>query len=45
MKGIINFSPRNKFAIWSLTIIVSFGGLYSGLTMKQETIPDINVRS
>ena len=43
MKGIINFSARNKFAIWSLTIIVSFGGLYSGLTMKQETIPDINV--
>ncbi|WP_194539954.1 efflux RND transporter permease subunit [Paenibacillus sp. JZ16] len=43
MKGIINFSLRNKFAIWLLTIIVSFGGLYSGLTMKQETIPDINV--
>ncbi|MFB4321735.1 efflux RND transporter permease subunit [Priestia sp. BR_2] len=43
MKGIINFSLRNKFAIWLLTIIVSFGGLYGGLTMKQETIPDINV--
>ncbi|MGG3280788.1 efflux RND transporter permease subunit [Paenibacillus solani] len=43
MKGIINFSLRNKFAIWLLTIIVSFGGLYSGLTMKQETMPDINV--
>ncbi|MGM1049125.1 MAG: efflux RND transporter permease subunit [Bacillota bacterium] len=43
MKGIINFSLRNKFAIWLLTIIIIFGGLYSGMTMKQETIPDINV--
>ncbi|ANS76172.1 Swarming motility protein SwrC [Paenibacillus yonginensis] len=43
MKGIINFSLRNKFAIWFLTIIVVFGGLYSGLTMKQETIPNINI--
>lgn len=43
MKGIINFSLRNKFAVWLLTIIVVFGGLYSGLTMKQETIPNINV--
>ncbi|WP_405154198.1 efflux RND transporter permease subunit [Paenibacillus sp. FSL K6-0108] len=43
MKGIINFSLNNKFAIWILTIIVSFAGLYSGLTMKQETIPNINV--
>ncbi|WP_054958051.1 efflux RND transporter permease subunit [Paenibacillus dakarensis] len=43
MKGIINFSLRNKFAIWLLTIIIVFSGLYSGLTMKQETIPNINV--
>ncbi|KKO54728.1 efflux RND transporter permease subunit [Paenibacillus sp. DMB20] len=43
MKGIIHFSLRNKFAIWLLTVIVIFGGLYSGLTMKQETIPNINV--
>ncbi|UNK18135.1 efflux RND transporter permease subunit [Paenibacillus sp. N3/727] len=43
MKGIINFSLRNKFAIWLLTIIIIFGGLYSGMTMKQETIPNINV--
>lgn len=43
MKGIINFSLRNKFAVWLLTIIVVFSGLYSGMTMKQETIPDINV--
>ncbi|GGA42734.1 efflux RND transporter permease subunit [Paenibacillus physcomitrellae] len=43
MKGIINFSLRNKFAVWFLTIIVVAGGLYSGLTMKQETIPNINI--
>lgn len=43
MKGIINFSLRNKFAIWLLTIIVVAGGLYSGLTMKQETIPNISI--
>ncbi|MCK6075759.1 efflux RND transporter permease subunit [Paenibacillus silvae] len=43
MKGIINFSLNNKFAIWILTIIISFAGLYSGVTMKQETIPNINV--
>ncbi|MDR6720206.1 efflux RND transporter permease subunit [Paenibacillus sp. 2003] len=43
MKGIINFSLNNKFAIWILTIIISFAGLYSGLTMKQETVPNINV--
>lgn len=43
MKGIINFSLKNKLAIWILTIILTFGGLYSGLTMKQETIPDINI--
>lgn len=43
MKSIIQFSLRNKFAVWLLTIIVTVVGLYSGLTMKQETIPNINV--
>ncbi|MCJ8012827.1 efflux RND transporter permease subunit [Paenibacillus sp. KQZ6P-2] len=43
MKGIINFSLNNKFAIWILTVIVAVAGLYSGLSMKQETIPNINV--
>lgn len=43
MKSLIQFSLRNKFAIWLLTIIVTVVGLYSGLTMKQETIPNINV--
>lgn len=43
MKGIIQFSLRNKFAIWLLTIIIVISGLYSGMTMKQETIPNIDV--
>ncbi|MFU1795882.1 efflux RND transporter permease subunit [Paenibacillus azoreducens] len=43
MKGIINFSLNNKFAIWILTIIIAVAGLYSGLSMKEETIPNINV--
>ncbi|MRN54216.1 efflux RND transporter permease subunit [Paenibacillus monticola] len=43
MKNLINFSLRNKFAIWLLTIIIVFAGLYSGLTMKQETLPNINI--
>ncbi|GIO33083.1 MULTISPECIES: efflux RND transporter permease subunit [Paenibacillus] len=43
MKGIINFSLNNKFAIWILTVIVAVAGLYSGLSMKQETIPNINI--
>ncbi|MEK4345431.1 efflux RND transporter permease subunit [Paenibacillus sp. FSL P4-0184] len=43
MKSLINFSLRNKFAIWLLTIIIVFAGLYSGLTMKQETLPNISI--
>lgn len=43
MKGIIRFSLNNKFALWLLTIIVVVAGLYAGLNMKQETIPNINV--
>lgn len=43
MKSLIQFSLKNKFAIWLLTIILTAVGLYSGLTMKQETIPNISV--
>ncbi|WYP25804.1 efflux RND transporter permease subunit [Alkalihalobacillus sp. FSL W8-0930] len=42
MKKIIEFSLRNKFALWLLTIMVVVAGLYSGLNMKMETIPNIN---
>ncbi|AQQ55482.1 efflux RND transporter permease subunit [Planococcus lenghuensis] len=43
MKKIIDFSLKNKFAIWILTIMVVVAGLYAGLTMKQESIPNITV--
>ncbi|WP_243296999.1 efflux RND transporter permease subunit [Bacillus litorisediminis] len=42
MKSIINFVLKNKFAVWLLTIIVVIAGLYSGMNMKLETIPNIN---
>ncbi|MEY8349120.1 efflux RND transporter permease subunit [Bacillus cereus] len=41
MNKIINFSLKNKFAVWLLTILVTVAGIYSGLNMKLETIPDI----
>ncbi|GMK45644.1 swarming motility protein SwrC [Paenibacillus glycanilyticus] len=43
MKSIIKFSLNNKFALWIMTVIVLFAGLYSGLNMKMETLPDITV--
>lgn len=43
MKSLINFSLRNKFAVWLLTIIIVFAGLFSGMTMKQETLPNISI--
>ncbi len=33
---------NNKFAVWLMTIIITLAGLYSGLNMKLETIPDID---
>ncbi|MES5929684.1 efflux RND transporter permease subunit [Bacillus cereus group sp. MG9] len=41
MNKLINFSLKNKFAVWLLTIIVTIAGIYSGMNMKLETIPDI----
>lgn len=43
MKQIIDFSLKNKFAIWILTLMVVVAGLYAGLTMKQESIPSITL--
>jgi hydrophobic/amphiphilic exporter-1 (mainly G- bacteria), HAE1 family len=43
MNPIINFVLKNKFAVWLITIIITVAGLYSGLNMKLETIPSINV--
>jgi hydrophobic/amphiphilic exporter-1 (mainly G- bacteria), HAE1 family len=43
MKSIIRFSLLNKFALWILTVMVIAAGLYSGFSMKSETIPNIEV--
>ncbi|PRR90996.1 Swarming motility protein SwrC [Bacillus atrophaeus] len=43
MNHIINFILKNKFAVWLMTIIVTVAGLYAGLNMKQESIPDVNM--
>ncbi|PWA11202.1 Swarming motility protein SwrC [Pueribacillus theae] len=43
MKGLVNFVIKNKLAVWLLTIIIVFSGLYSGTRMKTEMIPDISV--
>lgn len=43
MKSVIKFSLNNKFAIWLFTIIVLVSGLYSGLTMKQESMPNLSL--
>lgn len=43
MKKVIDFSLNNKLAIWILSLIVIFAGIYAGLNMKQETMPDIEL--
>ncbi|MDF2927698.1 MAG: Swarming motility protein SwrC [Paenibacillaceae bacterium] len=43
MRSVIRFSVNNKFALWILTVIVVITGLYSGMNMKAETIPNIEV--
>lgn len=43
MNSIINFTLKNKLAVWLITIIVVVAGLYSGLKMKLESIPDISI--
>lgn len=43
LKKIIDFSLNNKFAVWILTVLVIVTGIYSGLNMKQEMMPNINL--
>ncbi|MDF2557525.1 MAG: AcrB/AcrD/AcrF family transporter [Bacillales bacterium] len=43
MNGIINFVLKNKFAVWIMTICVIVAGLYSGMTMKMEQMPNISI--
>ncbi|WP_046174229.1 efflux RND transporter permease subunit [Domibacillus indicus] len=41
MNRFINFVLKNKFAVWLMTLIITAAGLYAGLSMKLETIPNI----
>lgn len=43
MKKFIQFVLKNKLAVWLMTLILAAAGVYSGLKMKMETIPDISV--
>lgn len=43
LKKIIDFSTRNKLAIWLFTIVIVFAGLYVGSKMKMESTPNINI--
>lgn len=43
MRGIIRFSLNNRFAVLILTLIVTAAGMYAGLNMKQETLPNLEV--
>lgn len=43
VNSIVNFVVRNKLAVWLLTLIVLFSGIYSSARMKMETIPDISI--
>ncbi|MBM7663679.1 HAE1 family hydrophobic/amphiphilic exporter-1 [Solibacillus kalamii] len=39
----VNFVLKNKLAVWLLTIIIVFSGIYSSTRMKMESIPDISI--
>lgn len=43
MKKIIDFSIKNKLAIWILTLLIAVMGTYTGMNMKQELMPDITL--
>lgn len=43
MRSVIRFSLDNKFALLLMTLIVAAAGIYSGLNMKRESIPDISL--
>jgi hydrophobic/amphiphilic exporter-1 (mainly G- bacteria), HAE1 family len=43
VNSIINFTLKNKFAVWLLTIMITATGIYAGLNIKLETIPNITM--
>lgn len=34
---------HNKLAVWLLTLMVIIGGIYAGMNMKMETMPNFNI--
>lgn len=42
MKSVIEFSIKNKLAVWIVTCFIIVFGTYAGFSMKLETIPNIN---
>lgn len=43
VKSIIHFVVKNKLAVWLLTILITFSGIFAGTRMKMETTPDISI--
>ncbi|WP_010301856.1 efflux RND transporter permease subunit [Kurthia senegalensis] len=43
MNDFVKFILKNKLAVWLMTIILACAGVYAGLKMKMESIPDITV--
>lgn len=43
VRSIVNFVLKNKLAVWLLTIIITFSGVYSATKMNMETIPNIDI--
>lgn len=37
------FSLRNPAALFILTLLVAFGGIYAGAQLKMETMPDVSI--
>lgn len=43
MRNTVDFVLKNKLAVWILTIIFIFSGLYSGANMNRESIPNVDI--
>ncbi|MFC0216486.1 efflux RND transporter permease subunit [Paenibacillus chartarius] len=43
MRSLIRFSLHNKFALFFVTLLVTAAGLYAGASMKQETLPNMEM--
>lgn len=43
MQNLVRFVLKNKFAVWLLTLIVTFAGIYSTTQMKMESLPDVSI--